>query len=127
MELGVEVTVVTRREEAERGFRVAEAMMESDAVEAVKAFYGVYKEYPDLDIAPKSLYAAAWYTDNALQKNRAAMTLYEELCGKYPESVYCKPNAAARLAVARDSIAARRQRRAGAEAADSTAASEPEL
>jgi tetratricopeptide (TPR) repeat protein len=114
LELNVEVTVVTRREMAERDFRAAEALTESDAVEAVKAFYGVYQQYPDMDIAPKSLYAAAWYTDNALHKNRAAMTLYEELCAKYPESDYCKTNAAPRVAVARDSIEARKLRRAAA-------------
>ncbi|MDR2693631.1 MAG: hypothetical protein LBB74_05385 [Chitinispirillales bacterium] len=114
IELDVEVTAVTRREMAERDFRVAEAMMESDMVEAVKAFYGVYQRYPDLDIAPKSLYAAAWYTDNILHKNRAAMTLYEELCAKYPESTYCKVNAAPRVAVARDSIEVRKRRRAAA-------------
>jgi len=118
IELDVEVTVVTRQETAELDFRAAEALLESDAVEAVKAFYEVYRKYPDMDIAPKSLYAAAWYTDNALHKNRAAMTLYEELCGKYPESAYCKVNAAPRVAVARDSIEARKRRRG---AADGTA------
>jgi len=111
IELGEEVTVVTRRETAERDFRVAETLLESDAVEAVKAFYGVYQQYPELEIAPKSLYAAAWYTNNVLHKNKAAMTLYEELCAKYPGSTYCKVNAAPRLAVARDSIEARKRRR----------------
>lgn len=119
IELDVEVTVVTRREIAERDFRAAEALIDGDAVEAVKAFYGVYKEYPDMDIAPKSLYAAAWYTNNALRKNRAAMTLYEELCAKYPESVYCKANAAPRIAAARDSMNVRKRRRTSA--GDSTA------
>ncbi|GBU20937.1 hypothetical protein R80B4_00824 [Fibrobacteres bacterium R8-0-B4] len=114
IELDVEVTVVTRRETAERDFRAAETMTESNMVEAVKAFYGVYQQYPDLGIAPKSLYAAAWYTDNALHKNRAAMTLYEELCAKYPESDYCKTAAAPRLAVARDSINVRKRRRTAA-------------
>jgi TolA-binding protein len=114
IELDVEVTVVTRQELAERDFRVAEAMMERNPVEAVKAFYGVYQQYPDLDIAPKSLFAAAWYTDNTLHKNRAALTLYEELCAKYPESAYCKVNAAPRVAVARDSIEVRKRRRQAA-------------
>jgi len=114
IELDTEVTSVTRRELAERDFRAAEALAESDAVEAVKAFYGVYLEYSDMDIAPKSLYAAAWRTDNVLHKNRAAMTLYEELCAKYPGSEYCKTGAAPRLAVARDSIEARKRRRAAA-------------
>ena len=114
IELDVEVTSVTRRETAESGYRAAEALMESDAVEGVKAFYGVYSQYPDMDIAPKSLYAAAWYTDNRLHKNRAAMTLYEELCAKYPGSAYCLTGAAPRLAVARDSIEARKRRRAAA-------------
>jgi len=128
IEMDVEVTVVTAREMAEREFRSAEALLENDAVEGVKAFYNVYTQYPDMDIAPRSLHAAAWYTASVLQKNRAAMTLYEELCEKYPESVYCKTGAAPRLAVARDSIAVRRQRReaakpaAGAAGRDTTAA-----
>jgi len=117
IELDVEVTVVTRREMAERDFRAAEVLLESDAVEAVKAFYGVYQQYQDMAIAPKSLYAAAWYTDNVLHKNRAAMTLYEELCGKYPESTYCKTDAAPRVAVARDSIEVRKRRRAAGDGA----------
>jgi len=111
IELDVEVTVVLRREQAEREFRAAEALMETEMVEAVKAFYNVYKVYYDLDIAPKSLHAAAWYTDNSLQKNRAAMTLYEELCEKYPESKECKTSAEPRLSVARDSIEVRMKRR----------------
>jgi TolA-binding protein len=119
IDMDVEVTVVTEREMAEREFRSAEALMENDAVEGVKAFYNVYMDYPDMDIAPRSLHAAAWYTAGVLQKNRGAMTLYEELCEKYPESVYCKTSAAPRLAVARDSIAVRRKRRESASTADS--------
>jgi len=122
IELGAEVTVITRSEMAERDFRMAETLLESDAVEAVKAFYGVYQQYPDLDIAPKSLYAAAWYTNNTLNKNRASMTLYEELCAKYPESAYCKENAAPRLAVARDSIEVRKRRRAAGGGSEGAAA-----
>jgi hypothetical protein len=128
IELDVEVTVVLRRELAEREFRAAEALTEADMVEAVKAFYNVYKIYYELDVAPKSLHAAAWYTDNSLHKNRAAMTLYEELCEKYPESKECKTSAEPRLAVARDSIAVRKKRReerAKAAAADSAVVKEP--
>jgi outer membrane protein assembly factor BamD (BamD/ComL family) len=114
IELDEEVTALTRHELAERDFRAAEALLENNAVEAVKAFYGVYQKYQDMDVAPKSLYAAAWYTGNILHKNRAAMTLYEELCARYPESGYCKNQAAPRLAVARDSLEARKRRRAAA-------------
>jgi TolA-binding protein len=125
IEMDVEVTVVTEREMAEREFRSAEALLENDAVEGVKAFYNVYTDYPDMEIAPRSLHAAAWYTAGVLHKNRAAMTLYEELCEKYPESVYCKTGAASRLAVARDSIAVRRQRKEAAKPANSPAAGAP--
>jgi TolA-binding protein len=128
IELDVEVTVVLRRELAEREFRAAEALTEADMVEAVKAFYNVYKLYHELDIAPKSLHAAAWYTDNSLQKKRAAMTLYEELCEKYPDSKECKTSAEPRLAIARDSIEVRKKRReerAKAAAADSATVKEP--
>jgi tetratricopeptide (TPR) repeat protein len=114
IEMDVEVTVVTARELAEREFRDAESLLENDPVEAVKAFYNVYLDHPATDIAPRSLHAAAWYTDNLLQRNRAAMTLYEELCEKFPETEYCKSSAAQRLSVARDSIEVRRQRREAA-------------
>jgi hypothetical protein len=119
MELGLEVTAITRGEAAERDFRAAEALLGSDSVGAVKAFYAVYQEYRDMEIAPKSLHAAAWYTDNALQKNTAAMALYEELCKEYPKSLYCKKSAEPRIAVAKDSIEVRRKRRAEGGAADS--------
>ena len=108
VEMDVEVTVVTRRDLAERDFMAAEGLMESNMVEAVKAFYNVFKQYSDMDIAPKSLHAAAWNTDNALQRNRAAMRLYEELCSRYPESRYCTESAAPRLASAKDTLEARR-------------------
>jgi outer membrane protein assembly factor BamD (BamD/ComL family) len=111
IEMDVQITVVTRRDLAERDFLAAEGLMESDMVEAVKAFYNVFKQYPDMDIAQKSLYAAAWNTDNALQKNRAAMRLYEELCDKYPQSPYCAESAAKRLAAAKDTLEARRLKR----------------
>ena len=122
IELDVEVTVVTRRETAELDFRAAEALLEGDAVEAVKAFYALYQAYRDLEIAEKSLHAAAWYTDNVLQRNTAALALYEELCKEYPKSVYCKTSASSRVAVARDSIEVRKKRRAAeAEAAGAVA------
>jgi len=108
VEMDVEITVVTRRDLAERDFLAAEGLMESDMVEAVKAFYNVFKQYSDMDIAPKSLHAAAWNTDNALQRNRAAMRLYEELCSRYPDSRYCTESAAPRLAAAKDTLEARR-------------------
>jgi len=108
VEKDVKVTVVTRRDLAERDFMAAEGLMDNDMVEAVKAFYNVFKQYPDMDIAPKSLHAAAWNTDNVLQRNRAAMRLYEELCNRYPESRYCTESAAPRLAAAKDTLEARR-------------------
>jgi len=115
IELDVEITVITARELAEREFRNAESMLENNPVEAVKAFYNVYLDHPGMDdVAPRSLHAAAWYTDNLLGRNRAAMILYEELCEKYPESGYCKTSAAARLGIARDSIEVRRKRREAA-------------
>jgi TolA-binding protein len=106
--MDVDITVTTRRDLAERDFGAAEAVMESNMVEAVKSFYNIFKQYPDLDIAAKSLHASAWYSDNSLQKNRAAMRLYEELCDKYPESDYCVNSAEPRLAAARDTLSARK-------------------
>jgi TolA-binding protein len=126
VEMDVEITVVTRRDLAERDFLAAEGLMESNMIEAVKAFYNVFKQYPDMDIAPKSLHAAAWNTDNALQRNRAAMRLYEELCTRYPESRYCIESAAPRLAAARDTLEARRLMREKAKEEKAEAVSAPD-
>lgn len=108
--MGVPVTVVTRQEMAERDFREAEKLYyeKGDVVEAVKSYYDVYHKYQDLDIAAKSLYAAAWHTDNDLQKNRVAMKLYEKLCDQYPQSEYCKNKAMPRLAIVKDTLEALR-------------------
>jgi tetratricopeptide (TPR) repeat protein len=123
IEKDVEVTVVTPREAAERDFRAAEALTETDMVAAVKALYAVYKEHPGIeDVAARSLYAAAWYTDNNLHRKRAAMTLYEELCEKFPETDLCKLNAKPRITVARDSMEVRRKRREEAKTAEAAAA-----
>ncbi|MDR3013456.1 MAG: hypothetical protein LBU70_09670 [Chitinispirillales bacterium] len=124
IELGVEVTFVTERERAERAFRDAEALLGNDPVQAIKAFYNVYIDYPDEPIASRSLHAAAWNTDNVLHRNRAALALYEELCERFPDSEYCMASAAPRLIIARDSIEVRRQRREAAATPEDAA--EPE-
>ncbi|MDR2577498.1 MAG: hypothetical protein LBC70_01620 [Chitinispirillales bacterium] len=122
IELDVEITVVTARDRAERAFRAAEALVANSPVDAVKAFYDIHLEFPDLPIAARGLHAAAWVTDNVLQRNRAAITLYEELCEKYSESEYCLRSAAPRVSIARDSMEVRRQRREAAQAAADSAA-----
>ncbi len=112
------ITVVTRQQEAEAKFREAENLYykENNPVEAIKVYYDVAREYADLDLAPKSLYAAAWHTDNDLQKNRVAMKLYQELCDTYANSEYCIKYAQPRLSIAKDTIEARRIRREKAQA-----------
>ena len=75
-------------------------------IAAIKAYYDIYRQYPDLDIAPKSLYVAAWLSDNVLQKNQTAKTLYEKVCEKYPQSIYCTREAQPKIKIVQDTLEA---------------------
>ncbi len=91
-ELQLPLTVKTRRDSAMAAFKEAEDMVygsDNDVKGAVQAFYNIYKTYGDQQIAPKALYAAAYLSDEYLQKNVTAKQLYERICQKYPESIYC--------------------------------------
>ena len=103
-----DTTATTRRELAAEAFRNAERKYTegSDFKGAVQAFFNVYKEYPDLDIAPKSLYVAAWLTDNDLRMKKSAKALYEKLCEKYPTSAYATQEAKPRIQTALDTLRA---------------------
>ncbi|MDG5816696.1 tetratricopeptide repeat protein [Chitinispirillales bacterium ANBcel5] len=107
----VEVTVQTSGSIAQKEFKKAEELLydKNEPIEAVKVFYGVYSRFPELDIAPKSLYMAAHVSDNVLQRNQAALTLYQTLCDSYPESEYCMQKAGPRVQIAMDTISARRE------------------
>ncbi len=100
--------VTTRKGRAAAAFRAAEKKYvdEGDIKGAVQAFFTIYKEYSDLEIAPKSLYVAAWLTDNELQKKKVAKTLYEKICERYPNSIYCTVEAKPRVQVALDTMKA---------------------
>ncbi|KMQ52889.1 hypothetical protein CHISP_0110 [Chitinispirillum alkaliphilum] len=107
--MGLPVTIETPAVLAEREFKRAEALYydEGDVVEAIRVFFNIHREFPDLDIAPKSLFAAAYLTDNVLQRNRSALTLYERLCELYPDSEQCTKSASPRIKIAQDTIRAR--------------------
>jgi len=91
-ELKIAVTIETRQDSALAAYRKAELLFynDNDVKGAIRSFFDIYKTYPEQDIAPKSLYAAAWFSDNVLQKKSTAKGLYEKLCEKYKTSVYCK-------------------------------------
>jgi hypothetical protein len=112
----------TRRERADEAYREAEKAYwgGGDTKAAVQSFFAVYKEFPDLAIAAKSLYAAAWITDNDLQKKKVAKSLYEKICERYPQSVYCVQEAQPRIKKVLDTLEALR-RQGGAGKKDSTA------
>jgi outer membrane protein assembly factor BamD (BamD/ComL family) len=101
----------TRKDLAAEAFKDAEKVyfFDNDTKAAVKAYYNVYKKYPDLDVGPKSLYAAAWITDNELQKKKIAKSLYEKICERYPQSGYCKNEAQPRIKVVLDTLEALRR------------------
>lgn len=107
-ELKLPVTVKTQRDSAQQLFLKAERLYFDDQkfVEAVQAYYDVYKKYPKLDIAPKSLYVSALISDIELQKHVTAMKLYKKLCEKYPESDYCTKEAKPRVKFAEDTLTA---------------------
>jgi tetratricopeptide (TPR) repeat protein len=100
--------VTTRKGKAAAAFREAEKMYvdESTVKGAVQAFFNIYKEYPDLEIAPKSLFVAAWLTDNELRKKKAAKALYEKICDRYPTSIYCTKEAKPKIQTALDTMKA---------------------
>jgi TolA-binding protein len=110
-ELRLSTVAKTRKEESIEAFRDAEKIyfFDNDPKAAVQAYYNVYKKYPDMDIGPKSLYAAAWITDNELQKKKIAKSLYEKICERYPESGYCKNEAKPRIKVVLDTLEALRR------------------
>lgn len=105
-QLGLPVTIKTRQDSAYDAFCKAEDLLykNGDAKGAIQSFYNVYKKYPELDIAPKSLYTAAWLSDDLLEKNRTAKTLYEKICEKYPESDYCKNLAKVKVQTVLDTL-----------------------
>jgi tetratricopeptide (TPR) repeat protein len=109
----------TRGEQSMDAFLEAERVYfsENDTKAAVQAYYNVYKKYPDLDVGPKSLYAAAWITDNELRKKKVAKSLYEKICERYPKSVYCQNEAQPRIKVVRDTLEALRRENKGGESA----------
>jgi tetratricopeptide (TPR) repeat protein len=105
--------IKTRREQAEESFRAAETawIHGNDIKGAVQKFYTIYKEYFDLDIAPKSLFVAAWLADNELQKKKTAKSLYEKICDRFPTSLYCTKESQPRLKAVIDTLEALRRLR----------------
>ena len=106
-ELGLPESIKTREDSADIAFREAEKLyyQDNNVKEAIKTFFTLSKQYEELPIAPKSLFAAAWFSDNVLYKNKTARMLYEKLCEKYPETIYCKEQAKPRLKIVIDTLA----------------------
>jgi tetratricopeptide (TPR) repeat protein len=105
--------VKTRKESAEESFHTAEKtwVEGNDVKTAVNRYYDIYRNFGDLDIAPKSLFVAAWLTDNELQKKKTAKKLYEKICDRYPQSLYCTDEAKPRLKTVLDTLEALRKLR----------------
>ncbi len=106
--LNIAVTVKTRQDSALNAYKLAEEQfyINNDVKGAIRSFYSIYKNYPDLDVAPKSLYAAAWFTDNVLNKKTTAKSLYEKICEKYQKTIYCANAAEPRIKIVKDTLAA---------------------
>jgi hypothetical protein len=117
-QLHVPVTIKTRADSAQNAYVKAENLFfnEDKTTDAIKAYFGVYKNYPELPIAPKSLFLAAWLSDEYLQKNKTAKKLYEKICEKYPKSIYCINEAQPRLKIVTDTLKALEDRKQRLEA-----------
>jgi len=101
------ITVKTVEDQAYEAFLLAEALYteQNNPLGAVNAYYKVYQQYKDQEIAPRSLYAAAWLCDNILNKNETALRLYKTLCTKYPDSEQCLEGGKQRVKTALDTLA----------------------
>ncbi len=111
-ERGQKVTVMTREDSAWEAFHEAEKLYieYGNAVRAIKTYLAVYNEYPETEVAPKSLYAAAWLSDNVTFSKDVAQFLYNKICDKYRDTEYCSKAAKPRLQMASDSAAVQRER-----------------
>lgn len=99
-DLGIEVTIMTRRDSALAEIAEAEKLHfdENKTVEAVNKYGTISKKYSDLpDLSVRALYIAAWLCDDVLNKNRTALKLYKEICEKFPDSQYCLNNVKPRI------------------------------
>jgi len=106
-ELNLPVTVMTRQDSALTAYHEAERFfyIENDVKGAIQAFFRISNVYPELDIAAKSLFAAAYFSDNILLKKKTAKTLYERVCSKFPETIYCTEQAKPRMKIVVDTLA----------------------
>ena len=104
-------TVQTPHDRAYSAFVEAEKMLydEGQGVAAANAFLQVYRSWPDFDIAPRSLHAAAWILDEHLHRNETARRLYQRLCDEYPDSPHCLEWARPRIGAVIDTLEALRQ------------------
>jgi outer membrane protein assembly factor BamD (BamD/ComL family) len=108
LDRGYSSTVTTPQDSAAKLFGAAEQLyvQDNNPLAAANAYLKVYKSYPTLELAPKSLYASAWLCDNELYKKETAKMLYEKLCAEYPLSEYCLQGARPRIKVAMDTLQA---------------------
>lgn len=107
IELGLAATVTTREDSAEAMYRQAESLFYKDdnVKDAIELFYDIAKDYPELAIAPKSLFAAAWLSGTVLFKKKTSKMLYEKICEKYGESIYCTEVAKPKIKAVVDTLA----------------------
>lgn len=126
-QLGLKVTVKTRQDSAYENFCRAEDLFykNGNVKGAVQAFYNIYRDYPDLEIAPKSLFVAAWLSDDLLEKNKTAKMLYEKICEKYPESEYCTNLVQPKIQTVLDTLKILEARKAASEAKTQSSKSGP--
>lgn len=120
-ERGLEETVRTRVDSAEAAFAEAEKLYldKSEPARAIEAYLKVFQEYPDCDAGGRSLYAAAWLSDNVTFSKDVAQFLYKKVCEKYPKSQWCELATKPRLRAASDSTIVRRERNRAAGIVDS--------
>ncbi len=106
-ELALPLTIKTQEDSAMDAYLRAERLFyeENDVKGAIQAFFALSKSYPKQPIAAKSLFAAAWFSDNVLLKKQTARKLYEKICEKYAETIYCTAQAKPRIKIVTDTLA----------------------
>jgi cellulose synthase operon protein C len=64
---------------------------EQDTLEAIQEYLKVSAQFPQSELAPKAMFAAAWVDEFGLNQTETATALYDSLAAKYPESAYAAP------------------------------------
>jgi hypothetical protein len=55
---------------------------------SMNMFLNIWREYPSSPLAPKALYASGWILENELSLFDSAVTVYDSIVTRYPQTAY---------------------------------------